>query len=290
MKPTIWGFARLFAGKSMAGVLAVAVAVARCAVGLFCVSVMGAADASEAVREFTARHVTQLLFKSVKPGDVDLSGRDLSSMDLSKLDFKAARLHNANLFGVDLSDARLGGANLSGALLDRSVITRTDFSGADMTGVSFMRPTVFSTLQNDWREAPRFDGAVLKGARFTGIFDGASFKSADLTYARMGPHDTRMDISSFPHNFFRGCDFSHARVIDADLYEASLVMANFTGADLRGTGFVRADFTRANLTGADLTGADMTEANLDGAILTGAIGLATVKGLPLAVNRARAIW
>lgn len=247
------------------------------------------AQAPEAVRAMSARQVIQLLFKSVTPGDVDLSGRDLSSMDLSKLDFKSARLLKANLFGVDLTDARLGGAQLAGALLDRSVITHTDFSGADMTGVSFMRPTVFSTLQNDWREAPRFDGAVLRGMRFTGIFDGASFKNADLTYARMGPHDTRMDISSFPHNFFRGCDFSNARVVDADLYEASLIMANFRGADLRGTGFVRADFTRADLTGADLTGTDLTEANFDGAILTGVKGLESARGLSLAVNLERAI-
>ena len=247
------------------------------------------AQASEPVHQITARQVIQLLFKSAQPGDVDLSGRDLSSMDLSKLDFKSARMNNANLFGVDLSEARLHGANLTGASLDRSVITHTDFSGADMTGVSFMRPTVFSTLQNDRREAPRFDGAVLKGMRFTGIFDGASFKNADLTYARMGPHDTRMDISSFPHNFFRGCDFSNARVIDADLYEASLVMANFKNADLRGSGFVRADFTRADLTGADLTGADLTEANMDGAILIGVKGLDTVRGLALVVNLDRAI-
>lgn len=247
------------------------------------------AQASEPVDQITARQVIQLLFKSAQPGDVDLSGRDLSSMDLSKLDFKSAHMTNANLFGVDLSEARLHGANLAGASLDRSVITHTDFSGADMTGVSFMRPTVFSTLQNDRGEAPRFDGAVLKGMRFTGIFDGASFKNADLTYARMGPHDTRMDISSFPHNFFRGCDFSNARVIDADLYEASLVMANFKNADLRGSGFVRADFTRADLTGADLTGADLTEANMDGAILTGVKGLDTVRGLALVVNLDRAI-
>ena len=246
-----------------------------------------AADTSP---ELTARQLTGLLFKSAVPGDVNLSGHDLSSMDLSKLDFKAARMHKTSLFGVDLTDARLGGANLTGALLDRAVITRTDFSGADMTGASLMRPTVFSSLQVDWREAPRFDGAVLKGARFTGIFDGASFKNADLSYARMGPHDTRMDISSFPHNFFRGCDFTNARVTDADLYEASLVMANFSGSDLRGSGFVRADFTRANLTGADLTGADMTEANLDGAIFKDARGLDKVKGLSLAVNRDRAVW
>jgi uncharacterized protein YjbI with pentapeptide repeats len=247
------------------------------------------AQAKDPVTDITARQVIQLLFKSTRPGDVDLSGRDLSSMDLSKLDFKSANLNNANLFGVDLSGARLEGANLSGASLDRSVLTRTDFSGANLTGVSFMRPSVFSTLQYDRREAPIFDGAVLKGMRFTGIFDGASFKNADLTYARMGPHDTRMDISSFPHNFFRGCNFSNAKVIDADLYEASLVMSNFSGADLRGTSFVRADFSRADLTNADLTGADVTEANFEGAILTGVVGLETARGLALAVNLDRAI-
>jgi len=249
----------------------------------------GMAQTQDAVRDITARQVIQLLFKSVTPGDVDLSGRDLSSMDLSRLDFKSATLINANLFGVDLSGAKLEGANLSGALLDRSMITQADFSGADMTGVSFMRPTVFSSLQYDRREAPKFDGAVLRGMRFTGIFDGSSFRNADLTYAQMGPHDTRMDISSFPHNFFRGADFSGARVVDADLYEASLVMANFRGADLRGTSFVRADFSGADLTGADMTGADVAGANFDRAILTGVKGLETVKGLSLAANLDRAV-
>ena len=99
--------------------------------------------ASEQDRAISARQVIQLLFKSLQPGDVDLSGRDLSSMDLSKLDFKSAHMTNANLFGVDLTGAHMSGTNLSGATLDRSVITNTDFSGADMTGVSFMRPTVF---------------------------------------------------------------------------------------------------------------------------------------------------
>jgi hypothetical protein len=93
MKPTVKRFSKLFAGRSMAGGLAVAVTC--CATAFFWVLMMGAAQASEAIREFTARHVTQLLFKSLQPGDVDLSGRDLSSMDLSKLDFKSARMHNA---------------------------------------------------------------------------------------------------------------------------------------------------------------------------------------------------
>ena len=255
-------------------------------IGLFACS---AALATEPEKRLTAAQVIRALHQSAKPGDIDLSRHDLGSMDLARVNFKSARLTGANLFGADLTDANLSGSHLGGAVLDRTVLTRTDFSGADMTGVSFMRPTVFSTLQYDRREAPRFDGAVLRGMRFTGIFDGASFKNADLSYARMGPHDTRMDISSFPHNFFSGCDFSNAQIIDADLYEASLVMADFTGADLRGTSFVRADFTRANLTGADLGGADITGANFDGAIMTGVKGLDAVRGLPLAVNLDRAI-
>jgi uncharacterized protein YjbI with pentapeptide repeats len=239
-------------------------------------------------RDRPSGKITELIFKSAA-GTADLSGQDLSSMDMSKVDFKAARMERANLFGNDLSGAQLQGVDLFGATLDRAVITHTDFSGADLTGVSFLRPTVFTDLTNNRSEAPKFDNAKLVGVRFTGIFDGSSFRGANLKYAQMGPHDTRMDISSFPHNFFRGCDFSNTQLYDADLYEVVATMSNFRGADLRNTVFIRADLSGADFTGADLTGADFTEADLDRTILKDVKGLDKIKGLSLAKNLDRAI-
>jgi uncharacterized protein YjbI with pentapeptide repeats len=239
-------------------------------------------------RDRPSGKVTELIFKT-PVGEADLSGQDLSSMDFAKLDFKAAKMSRANLFGNDLSGAKLIGVNLFGATLDRTIITHADFTGADLTGVSFLRPTVFTDLSINRTEAPKFDNAKLVGVRFTGIFDGTSFRNANLKYAQMGPHDTRMDISSFPHNFFRGCDFSNTLLYDADMYEVVATMANFRGADMRNTVLIRADLSGADFTGADLTGADFTEADLDGAILKDVKGLDKIKGLSLAKNLDRAI-
>jgi uncharacterized protein YjbI with pentapeptide repeats len=250
--------------------------------------VLGGPSALAGDRDRPSRKVTELLFKS-GVGLADLRGQDLSSMDLSQVDFKAAQMQRANLFGNDLSGAKLQGVNLFGATLDRAVITHADFSGANLTGVSFLRPTVFTDLSNNRTEAPNFKNATLIGVRFTGIFDGATFQNANMKYAQMGPHDTRMDISSFPHNFFRGCDFSNTLMYDADLYEVVATMANFRGADLRNTIFIRADLSGADFTGADLTGADFTEADIDRAILKDVKGLDKVKGLSLAKNLDRAI-
>lgn len=247
-----------------------------------------AGNAFSGDRDRPAGRVTKLIFNT-PIGEADLSGQDLSSMDLSKVDFKSAKMSRANLFGNDLSGAKLIGVNLFGATLDRTIITRADFSGADLTGVSFLRPTVFTDLTINRAEAPKFDNAKLVGVRFTGIFDGASFRNANLKYAQMGPHDTRMDISSFPHNFFRGCDFSNTQLYDADMYEVVATMANFRGADMRNTVLIRADLSGADFTGADLTGADLTEADLDRAILKDVKGLDKIKGLSLAKNLDRAI-
>lgn len=241
--------------------------------------------------ELTARDVTGLLYRHdpANPAPPDLSGRDLSSLDLSEMDFKRARLTVADLFGVDLTNSRLAGVDLTGARLDRSVITRTNFSGAKLSGVSMMRPTLFTTLQSDRREAPNFSGADLSNSRLTGNFDTTSFREADLSGMKFGPHEPRADISFYPRNFCRGCDFTGSKLRGADLYDASFVSARFEGADLSGANLSRTDLSSADLSSADLTGADLSGANLDGTILVGVKGMDQVKGLSLAVNAERAV-
>ncbi|MGL1437507.1 pentapeptide repeat-containing protein, partial [Vibrio parahaemolyticus] len=84
--------------------------------------------------------------------------RDLTALDLSGLDFKRARMAGADLSQSDLTAADLSGTDMAGGRLDRATLIKADFSNADLSGASILRPTVFSSLDNDQREAPRFRG------------------------------------------------------------------------------------------------------------------------------------
>lgn len=232
--------------------------------------------------DLTAAQVTQRLFRAAAGERVDFSGANLDSLDLAGLDFKGARMARTDVFGVDLTRSNLSNTDLSGARLDRTVISWTNLSGANMEGASLMRPTVFTDLRIDWREAPRFAGTILRGSRLTGRCDGASFRGADLSGTDWSPHEPRSDISFLPRNFCRGCDFTGASLRGANFDDASLVMAKFQGADLSGAKLSRTDLSSADLTGADLTGADLANADLTGAILTDVRGLDSARGLALA--------
>ncbi|MDX2309239.1 MAG: pentapeptide repeat-containing protein [Hyphomicrobium sp.] len=237
----------------------------------------------------TAGEVTAALFGADHGQPVDLSGRGLKSLDLSELDFKGARLARSDVFGTNLARSNLEKTDLAGARLDRTVLTFTRFAGANLEGATLMRPTIYSDLRVDWREAPVFDSANLRGTRLTGRFDGSSFMGADLSGFNFSPHEPRADISFLPRNFCQGCKFDRARLRGADLDDAGLSMSSFQGADLAGARLTRTDLSRADLRGADLTGADLSRADLADADLRGVVGLETVKGLGLALNLERAI-
>lgn len=235
-------------------------AVAAGALSLFCASASIAAD-------FTARQVTQAFYESSGPPP-DFSGADLSFLDLSNIDFKGAKLSNVNLFGADLTRSNLRGANL----------------GANLQGASMMRPSINIALDRNRSEAPKFAGANLKGIRLTAMMDGADFRGADLTGAKLGPHEPRADISSMPASLLRGSDFSGAILRDADLMWAKLAFSKFVGADLSGAVLIGADLSKADLSGADLAGADLTDADFDGAKLAGVRGLESAKGMATVKN------
>lgn len=239
--------------------------------------------------ETTTGDVVAALFAAGNGKVVDFSGRGLKGLDLSGLDFKGARMARSDVFGTDLSRANLSRTNLAGARLDRTVLTFADFSGANLEGATLMRPTIYSDLRTDWREAPVFDGANLRGVRLTGRLDGASFRTADLSGFDFSPHDPRADISFLPRNFCRGCRFDGANLRGADFDDASLSMASFAGASLAGARLTRTDLTRVDFSGADLAGADLTGADLAEADLRQVKGLETVKGLGLALNLDRAL-
>lgn len=238
----------------------------------------------------TASEITTALFNA-KPTDtaVDFSGRGLKHLDLSELDFKGARLTRSDVFGTDLSRSNLAKTDLAGARLDRTVLTFANFAGANLEGATLMRPTIYSDLRTDWREAPIFDNANLRGVRLTGRIDGTSFKGADLSGLDFSPHEPRADISFLPRNFCRGCRFDGATLAGANFDDASLAMASFAGANLSGARLTRTDLTRVDFTGADVTGVDFTGADLADADLRQVKGLETAKGLGLALNLERAL-
>lgn len=237
----------------------------------------------------TTGEVTKLLFKAGPQDPVDFSHQNLSHLDLSGLDFKAARMKQSDIFGTDLSRANLAHADLAGSRLDRTVLTFTNFMGANLERASLMRPTIYSDLRVDWREAPNFDQANLRGVRITGRLDGCSFQGADLAGFDFSPHEPRADISFLPRNFCRGCRFDGAVLRGANFDDASLVMASFAGANLSGARLTRTDLSRVNFKGADLSGADLSGADLAEADLRDVRGLDTVKGLELTSNIDRAL-
>lgn len=241
--------------------------------------------------ELTARDVTEAFFKAEPGHPVDFTGRTLASLDLAGLDFKKARLPGADLYGADLTGANLTGVDLAGARLDRATLIGADFSGANLAGASILRPTVFSDLANNPREAPRFRGANLSNVHIVANrLDGADFSSADMTGAVLGPIDHAWGEERYAQrSVMLGSDFSGARLRDANLINGVYQFANFRGADMTGALLAGADLSKADLTGADLTGADLTGANLDEAILSGVKGFETIHGLASAHNVDRAI-
>lgn len=254
---------------------------------LAAISVSGIAPLQAA--DFTAREVSQVFHRAKMGEPVDLTGKDLSYLDLAGIDFKGAVMSRANLFGVDLTTANLRGAKLDGVMLDRAIVLRADFSGANLEGASLMRPSVNTTLGSNSQDAPKFAGANLRHIRITAMMDGADFRGADLTGARMGPHEPRADISSMPGSLLRGCDFSGATLNGADLMWAKLRFSKFIGANLQGVNLAGADLSMTDFSGADLTGANLEGADLDGTILRGVRGMDTVKGLDGAKNADRVI-
>lgn len=234
--------------------------------------------------DVTAKQITQALHEPTNGKLPDYSDKNLSFLDLANIDFKGAKLARADLYGADLTGASLKGSDLSGVRLDRATVLNADFSGANLQGASILRPAVNVSLDRNRAEAPKFAGANLRGIRMTAMMDGADFRGADLTDAKLGPHEPRADISSMPASLMRGSDFSGATLLRADLMWAKLAFSRFVGADLRDVNLSGADLSMTDLSGADLTGADITDADFDGAKLAGVRGLDRTRGLEKAKN------
>lgn len=239
------------------------------------------------VPELKAHEITRLLH-AAKPGErPDLSNKFLAYLDLAEVDFKGAYLAHSDFYGTDFTGANLSGVDLSHTRLDRSVLIRANLAGANLQGATIYRPTVYSDMSNKTTDAPRFAGANLRGVHVQAELSGSDFRGADLTGASFRPLEERPGegtLTTAYRNVLKYCDFSGARMQDADMSRAVMWFARFTGADLRGVNFSGADLSRADFAGSDLSGADFSGADIDGANFVGARGLELAKGLSDAVN------
>ncbi len=237
--------------------------------------------------EVSARDVALALAEVTAGSPLDLSGRSLRYLDLAGLGLTQAKFRGADLWGIDLTDSDLSGADLSWSRLNRSSLTRAKFHGANLEGATVLRPTIHTSFQFDWKDAPNFDRANLTRARFFGKLDGASFRAAEAPGADFSSYEPRAGqgtLATRRGTDLIGCDFSGARLEGANFTTAILEFAKFRGADLRGARLAGAALAMVDFTGADLTGADFTGADVYNAVLTGARGLETVTGLADAVN------
>lgn len=240
-------------------------------------------------RAITARELTQALFKAEKGSAIDLAGVSLRGLDLAGVDFKAAKLAKADLYGVDLTDAQLTNCDLMGALLDRAIMTRADFSGANLEGATLLRPTIFSGLERNRAEAPKFVGARMAKTALSGWLDGTDFSKADLTGAKFGKQDSDSEGLLASRVRMSGCKFAGAVVRGTDFHGSEMVFADFRGADAAGADFRHVDLTNADFSGANVAGMNVAGAALGGAKFIGAKGFDEIAGLVQALELDRII-
>ncbi|MGL4396149.1 MAG: pentapeptide repeat-containing protein [Hyphomicrobium sp.] len=237
--------------------------------------------------DFTARQITEVLYKFKGSDRPDFSGHDLTYLDLSELDFKGATLARSDLYGTDFTAANLSGADLSNTRLDRAVLIRANLSGAKLTGATIFRPTIYSDMNSTLTDAPRFAGANLQYVRLQADLSGADFRGADLSHAKFSPLEVRPGegtLVTMRRNVLKSCNFAGALMLEADFRMAILHFSRFTGADLKSAQFSGADLSMTDFSGADVTGVDFSGADLDGANFVGAKGFETVLGLDTAIN------
>ncbi|MGU7837821.1 pentapeptide repeat-containing protein, partial [Escherichia coli] len=91
--------------------------------------------------------------------------------------------------------------------------------GADLSSATILRPTLFSDLDNDPKDAPSFHGANLTRIHIVATrLDGADFTNADMTEAVLGPIDHAWGEARYAQrSVMLGCDFSGSKLVRANL-------------------------------------------------------------------------
>jgi uncharacterized protein YjbI with pentapeptide repeats len=193
------------------------------------------------LKEIETKHNLWVSSKHQQGEKADFHARGLreSPADLSCVDLPDFRLAGADLRGTGFVAADLSGADLSGADLRLANLTDADLSGAKLDGAN---------LEGDNPSA----ATDLSHARMK----GASFIRAKLKYALF---------------------LDQADLRDAQLGEAELPGANFTGALLAGV-----DVTKAQFDGStDLEKAELASLVFEPAVLPDAENIYDASGLEL---------
>lgn len=242
--------------------------------------------------DLSAKQITELLYRAKSDAPLDLSGRDLTYLDLSHLDFKKARLAHADLYGTDFTNANLKGSDLSWTRLDRAVLIRTNFSHSNLESATLFRPTIYSDLNNKIEDAPLFIGANLKRIKVQAELSGSNFRGADLSEADFHPLEDRPGegtLVTLRKNVLKSCDFSYAKLVNANFSEAVLTFSKMNNSDVSGANFSSADLSKVDFRSALLSGANFSGADLEGANFIGSRGIETAIGLESAQNLDKAI-
>jgi uncharacterized protein YjbI with pentapeptide repeats len=216
----------------------------------------------------------------------NLTGANLSQADLTHAGSFAANFANANLSQANLTNAifvdyvgdswinytdftgaNLSQANLTGAAFGSAILTGANLSGAEVRGARFAG---FS--QGDISPAQLYSTASYQARDLTGI----NFRVVNLAGIDLAGQNL---TNAVLQGNFRGADFSHAVLVNADLSNrTNLSEANFSHANLTNANFAGIEacgetcgvdpgayFTDANLSGADTRGANFNLTPLYGA-------------------------
>ena len=187
--------------------------------------------------EMNARTITTLLFQAKPGAKADFSGKypRLSRSFRAQLQRRQPRTFGFLRDGFHRRQSQGRGsfayaARSFGADARRSFGRQSDRRD-DPAADDLFRPS------NNTLDAPHFSGANLTEVHVQAELSGSDFRGADLSRANFYPLEGRPGegtLATAYRNILKYCDFSGARLRDANMERAVLWFAKFNGADLKG--------------------------------------------------------
>ncbi len=142
----------------------------------------------------------------------DFSGASIAGGRLNGVDMRRAKLDNLSLAGAEAIELNARGATSDKDARDSGGnFFRTNLEDADL------RDTVFRGISVG---RARLDGAKIQGATWEAIADGATFRGADLTGAKMGT--AHIDYADFTDAILTGTTFTDIQLAWTWLCRTSL--------------------------------------------------------------------
>ena len=215
--------------------------------------------------------------------DVNLANARLVSANLKDAIMPRASLIGVTATNCDFSGANLGasiatnasfiGCNFTGATLSKSVLENAVFRECDFTGVYFLEARLSGVeLSNSKLQKAIFLERDLGGANFAGSdLSNATFLECELSRADFSAatlHETTFVAARAAHSNFSNANMTNVRFVLA----SDLAGCNFTGACLDKANLREAVLEKANFTGTSISMCDFSEANLHEAVFNRAQG------------------